>query len=164
MSYSFDLAAAINGIAALEDSIATPAPGIVTSYGYGLNPVEFTAGSQLPAVVHVPTGPVAEASSEITHGSYGLYYDIVSKLLIVEAVPDQYPGDDSGASLFWKSIMDKLLTNATRLTLCTATGAFSYALIFQAGSYAIRPWPPVETAPMHFWSLEYIHRFTMIGG
>jgi hypothetical protein len=164
VSYDFNLTAAINGIAALEDAITLPAPGIVTSYTYGANPVEFTAGSQLPAVVHMPTGPVAEASSEITHGSYGLFYDIISRLLIVEAVPDQYPGDDSGAALFWKAIMDKMLTNATRLTLCSASGAFSYALIFQAGSYAIRPWPPVETAGQHFWSLEYIHRFTMIGG
>lgn len=164
MSYDFNLTAAINGIAALEDAITLPAPGIVTSYTYGANPQKFTATTQLPAIVHVPTGPVAEASSEITHGSYGFYYDIVSKLLIVEAVPGQYPGDDSGAALFWKTIMEKLLTNSTRSTLCTATGAFSYALIFQANSYAIRPWPPVETAQNHFWSLEYTHRFTIIGG
>lgn len=164
MSYDFDLAAAINGIAALEDAITLPAPGIVASYTYGANPVIFAAGSQLPAIVHVPLGPVAEASSEITHGSYSLYYDIYSRLLIVEAVPDQYPGDDSGAALFWKSIMGKLLTNATRLTLCTATGAFSYACIFQPGSYGVRPWPPVEAAQNHFWSLEYTHRFTIIGG
>ena len=164
MTYAFDLAAAINGIAALEDAIATPAPGIVTSYTYGANPVEFTAGSQLPAIVHVPLGPVVEASSEITQGSYTLYYDIYSRLLIVESVPDQYPGDDSGASLFWKTIMEKLLTNSTRLTLCTASGAFSYACIFQPGSYAVRPWPPVESAPMHFWSLQYVHRFWIIGG
>jgi hypothetical protein len=164
MAYTFDLAAAVNTLAALEDAITTPSPGIVTSYTWGANPSEFTAGSQLPAIVHVPLGPVGEVSSELTHGSYVIYYEVYSRLLIVEAVPDQYPGDESGAALFWKSIMDKLLTNSTRLSLCAASGAFSYALIFQPRSYAIRPWPPVENAPAHFWSLEYTHRFTVIGG
>jgi hypothetical protein len=164
MAYNFDLAAAINALAALEDAITTPSPGIVTSYTWGANPGEFTAGSQLPAIVHIPTGPVAEVSSEITHGSYNVYYEVLSRLLIVEAVPDQYPGDESGAALFWKSIMEKLLTNTARTILCTASGAFSYALQFQPRSYAIRPWPPVENAPSHFWSLEYSNRFTVIGG
>lgn len=164
MSYNFDLAAAINAIAALEDAITTPTPGIVTSYTYGANPVEFTAGSQLPAIVHVPTGPVVDANSEQTHGNYKLYYDVYSLLLVIESVPDQYPADDGVANLFWKTIIETMLNNTTRRTLCTATGAFSYTCIFEPKSYDIRPWPPSPAAVNFFWSLLYTHRFTVWGG
>lgn len=164
MSYSFDLSAAINAIAAIEDAIASPTPGIVKSYTYGANPVEFTAGSQLPAIVHIPTGPVVEPASEYATQVFAFYYEIISRLLIVEAVQDQYPADEGGAALFWKTIIEALLTDTTRRTLCSASGAFSYSVVFQSRSYGIRPWPPIENAPSRFWSLEYTHRFTIQGG
>jgi hypothetical protein len=164
MSYSFDLAGAINAIAAIEDAITTPTPGIVTSYTYGANPGEFTAPSQLPAIVHVPTGPVVQIGAELSRGQYQIYYDVYSLLLAIEAVPNQYPADETAVTLFWKSILEALLSDSTRSTICTASGAFAYTCIFEPNSYAIRAWPPIGPAPNFYWSLQYTHRFWIIGG
>jgi hypothetical protein len=164
VSYAFDLAAAINGIAAIEDAVTTPTPGIITSYTYGANPGEFTAPSQLPAIVHVPTGPVLGQNNELSRGVFHLYYDVYSLLLAIEAIPTAYPNDENAATLFWKSLIEALMTDETRRTLCTASGALAYSCMFESGSYAIRPWPPVGTAPNFYWSLQYTHRFLIVGG
>lgn len=162
MAYSFDLEAAIDGIATLEAAIATPTPGVITAYGYGANPSVIEDSELLPAIVHVPTGP--HSPVEISSNSWQLSYDIYSRLLAIEAMPNQYPADEAAANLFWKSVVEVFLSASTRTTLTNATGALIYQCLLEPSSYAVRPWPPTRSAPNAYWSLQYVHRFTVVGG
>lgn len=162
MAYTFDLEAAIDAIATIEDAITTPTPGIVTAYGYGENPSVIEDPALFPAVVHIPLGP--HGPSEISHGTWAFEYDIYSRLLAIEASPSQYPADEAAANLFWKSVTEAFLTGSTRSSLCTSSGALVYQCLFEPVSYAVRNWPPVQGAPNAYWSLQYVHRFTITGG
>lgn len=162
MSYSFDLAAAIDAIAALEDAIATPTPGITNAYGHGENPVAFIDPSALPAIVHLPRGP--HTTDGLTRDTWTIMYDVESYLLVIEAVPDQYPADDEVANLFWKPIVEAFLTDATRTSLVQSSGAHNYWPVFLPNSYAVRSWPPVPGSTNLYWSLMYTHRFLIYGG
>lgn len=168
MSFDFNLEAAIDKIAELEDAIATPLPGVVTAYGYNENPAEITDVSKLPAVVHVPLGPRTEGPGfqpgNIGYGTYNLTFEIYSRLLIIEAVLDQYPADEAAASLFWQPVVETFFNVTNHVALCQASGAHTYACTFPEQAYKPRPWPPVPNAPRFYWSLQYVHRFTFTGG
>jgi hypothetical protein len=163
MSFSFNIANAVNAIAALEDAITTPTPGITKSYTYGTNPVSFTAGSSLPAIVHINKGPLNPAMQAF--GKFELYYDIDSLLLIMETLPDQYPGDEGESAKFWISICDVFYSLTNQSSLISSSGATGYDMLFnEQPSFAVRPWPPTPSAPLKwFWSLEYTHRFYLEG-
>lgn len=162
MSWDFDLEAAINKIAELEAAIATPAPGIVTAFSYNANPTVITDPALLPAVVHVPQGP--NNVQELSTGAWSMYFEIYSRLLIVESIEGDYPADEAGASLFWQPVAETFLNRANRMALCAAAGALDYQPIFEGRSFAPRYWPPVEKAPNSYWSLQYTHRFLIYGG
>lgn len=169
MSYDFDLEAAIDNIATLEAAIATPTPGVTNSYGYNSNPVEITDLSALPAIVHVPLGPQTEGEGAVpglmaVRGNYQLSYEIYSRLLVIEAVPDQYPADEGVANLFWKSVAETFFNYDNAVTLTNAASAHTYACIFPPQSYQPRRWPPVPTSTHWYWSLQYVHRFVFVGG
>jgi len=169
MAFTFDLEAAINQIASLEDAISTPTPGITNSYTYGNNPVEITDVTAFPAIVHIPLGPTTEAANpqnRITHQTYQLGYQIQSTALLVESVKDQYPGDDTASNLFWKSIAEVFWNYDNRITLVSAAGAGvnTYRCEFPARSYQPRPWPPTPQANHFYWSLQYTHTFIFHGG
>lgn len=163
MSFSFDVEAAVDAIAALEDAIATPTPGVTNAYTYGSNPVSFTAGSALPAVVHINRGPLTPSVQAF--GQYDLYYDVESILLIMETLPDQYPGDEDESAKFWVSICDVFFSLTNQATLISSAGATGYEMLFNATpSFAVRPWPPAPSSPLKwFWSLQYTHRFYLEG-
>jgi hypothetical protein len=168
MSWDFDLEAAINQIATFEDAITAPTPGITNSYTYGNNPVEITDVTALPAVVHVPLGPSSAGGNPqgtLTRDTYHLTYRVQSLLLTLEPVLDQYPGDETASNLFWKSVAEKFFNYDNRVTLVNAAGAppvHTYHLEFPARSYDVRAWPP--RSHKEYWSLEYIHVFTLAGG
>jgi hypothetical protein len=170
MSWDFDLEAAINQIATFEDAITTPTPGVKNAYTYGNNPVEITDPTALPAVVHVPLGPQTAAPGSqpgllALTGTYQLEYQIQSTMLILETVLDQYPGEESASNLFWKSVAEKFFNYDNRVTLVAQAGTnvHTYRLDFPARSYDVRPWP--QAGNVHFyWSLQYTHTFTFVGG
>lgn len=166
MTFALDIDAATDAIAALEDAIATPSPGITNSYLYGANPVKFDAGSTLPAIVHIQRGPLTITDGAVqTFGKFELYYDIDSLLLIMETIPDQYPGDEGESAKFWVSVCDVFFNLDNQATLISAAGASDYNLLFNdLPAFAPRPWPPTPSAPLKwFWSLQYTHRFMVDG-
>lgn len=162
MAFGFDLSGAITQIAALEVAISTPTPGIVTSYGYGANPSSIPLAS-LPAVVHVPLGPVSELegiqSGLSSYGEFTLAFDIYSLALIIESVPGKYPSDEAAANLFWKPITETFFDLTNQDTLASAASADNYTCIFDEQSYQPRLWPPIAGADKWYWSFQYLHRF-----
>lgn len=163
MAYNFNLQGAINKIAELEDAITTPTPGVVTAYGYNLNPIEITNPALLPAVVHVPLGP-NNANPNAYQGRFDISYDIYSRLLIIEAIPNQYPGDEGAANLFWKSVVETFFNYTNQNALIAAASADDYMCILPEQSYQPRTWPPIPGSNHWYWSLQYVHRFTFEGG
>jgi hypothetical protein len=168
LSFPFDLEAAIDTIATLEQAITTPSPGIVTSYGYNSNPSEITDPSVFPAVVHVSRGPFnpdgVPSDLRITPGGYYVAYDIDSIAMILEVTPEQYPGDEGASNLFWKSILETFLNATNKRSLAEDTGASEYRFILGDPTYGIVSWPPV-TPPLHrYWGYTYTHRFLFYGG
>lgn len=160
MAFGLDVEAAINSIATLEAAIVTPSPGITNAYTFGNNPVQFTAGSALPAVVHVSRGPVA--TNIEAFNSFEAAFDIDSIMLIMEALPDGYPGDEAESIVFWPAICDTFLNLTNQSTIIAAAGATGYDMLFNdLPSFDVRPWPPLPgTAIKWFWSFQYTHRFT----
>lgn len=170
MSFDFDLEAAINQIAALEDAITTPTPGIINAYTYGNNPTEIPDPlADLPAVVHIPLGPQTAApggqSGLLTlTGTYQLSYQIQSTILFLETVLKQYPAEEKASNLIWKEVCETFFNFANRETLVAAAVAHTYRFEFPARSYAVRPWPPLPTSTHFYWSLQYTHTFVFVGG
>lgn len=166
MTFGFDLEAAINAIAALEVAIATPPPGIKTSYGYNANPGEITDVSLFPAVVHVNRGEVIPEGglpdARLVKGGYYIAYDIDSVAMIIEMVPEQYPGDEGTANLFWKSFAETFHNETNKTSLASDSGADEYRFIPGAPSYGLTSWPPV--IPLRrYWGYTYTHRFIFFG-
>ena len=168
MSFPFDLEAAIDAIATLEVAISTPTPGITTSYGYNSNPSEITNVALFPAIVHVNRGFInpdgVTTDMRIVPGGYYVAYDIDSMAMIIEIVPEQFPGDEGTANLFWKPILETFLNAANKRSLAEDAGASEYR--FQPGSpsYGIVSWPPVQPPIHRYWGYTYTHRFIMFGG
>jgi hypothetical protein len=168
MAFGFNLEPAIAAIAALELAIATPAPGITTAYGYNENPGEITNVALFPAVVHVNRGFVAPDGGfldmRIVPGGYYVGYDVDSIVMVIEAVPEQFPGDEGTANLFWKSILETFLNLANKTSLASESGAAEYRFIPGSPSYGLVSWPPVQTPLRRYWGFTYTHRFLFFGG
>lgn len=168
MAFDFDLEAAIDAIAALELAISTPEPGITTSFGYNSNPNEITDVSLFPAVVHVSRGFVAPDGGfpdmRIVTGGYWVGYDVDSVAMIIEIVPEQYPGDEGTANLFWKSILETFLSLSSKTSLATDSAADEYRFIPGSPSYGLVSWPPVQPPIRQYWGFTYTHRFLFFGG
>lgn len=169
MAYNFDLSAAVGQIATLEDTIATPSPGITTVYAFNANPAEITNPALLPAIVHINRGPMTLAEGGaipglIATGTYNLAYDIESVALIIESVPGKYPADEGVSNLFWKSICETFMNRTNIATLAGAANAHTYACILGSPSYGLRAWPPVTPPVRAYWAFTYTHRFMFTGG
>ena len=167
MAFDFDLEAAINAIATLEAAITTPTPGVTNAYTYGANPVEISDLSALPAVVHIPEGVSTAVDGEqgtITRATYQMVYNIRSIMLVLQAVPDQYPADETASGLFWKSLTETFFNYDNRVTLTSSANAHSYYCTFPARSYDIRAYPPLSGDYKLYWSYEYTHSFIFAGG
>lgn len=156
-----NLSAAIAKIAQIEATVTTPTPGIVTSYGFGLNPPDLTDPSKLPAVVHIERGPQTIFGIGGTVGR-NFYYEVDSLALLIEALPDGYPADSAAVAPLWKSILYAFTDEPNRYALADAAEVAEYSLVVQPNSYRLRRWPP---EPMNdyrvFWSLLYTHRFLL---
>lgn len=168
MAFNFDLEAAVNAIAALELAISTPAPGITTSFGYNANPGEITDVALFPAIVHVNRGFVAPEGGfpdmRMVPGGYWVAYDIDSVVMVIEIVPQQYPGDEGTANLFWKSILETFLSLSSKTSLAVDSGADEYRFISGSDSYGPVSWPPVQPPVHEYWGFIYTHRFLFFGG
>lgn len=167
MTFPFDLEAAIDSVAILERAIAIPTPGITTSYGYNSNPNEITDVSLFPAIVHVNRGFVnpdgVQADMRIVPGGYYVAYEIDSIAMIIEIVPEQFPGDEGTANLFWKSILETFLNMTNKTSLATDSGAQEYRLVPGSPSYGIVSWPPVQPPIHRYWGFTYTHKFLFFG-
>lgn len=168
MAFSFDLSAAVGAIATLEATISTPSPGITTVYAFNSNPTEITNPALLPAIVHINRGPLAPPGGfddmRVTVGGYYVAYDVESVALIIQSVPDQFPGDEGTANLFWKSILETFLSPTNKRSLATSAKADEYRLILEAPTYGLRSWPPFEPPVRVYWAFSYTHRFLFFGG
>ncbi len=168
MAFDFDLEAAIDAIAALELAISTPTPGITTSFGYNANPTEIADVSLFPAVVHANQGFVSPEGGfpdmRMVPGGYYVGYDVDSIAMIIEIVPEQYPGDEGTANLFWKSILETFLNLTNKTSLATDSGADEYRFIPGSPSYGLVSWPPVQPPIRQYWGFTYTHRFLFFGG
>lgn len=168
MAFDFDLEAAVNAIAALELAISTPTPGITTSFGYNANPGEISDVALFPAIVHVNRGFVAPDGGSLdmrmVPGGYWVGYDIDSVAMIIEIVPEEYPGDEGTANLFWKSILETFLSLTSKTSLATDSGADEYRFIPGPSTYGPVSWPPVEPPIRQYWGYAYTHRFLFFGG
>ncbi len=168
MAFNFDLEAAIDAIAALEAAISTPTPGITTSFGYKSNPSEITDVSLFPAIVHVNRGFVAPDGGfpdmRMVPGGYWAGYDVDSIAMIIEIVPEQYPGDEGDANLFWKSFLETFLSLTSKTSLAADSGADEYRFIPGSPSYGPVSWPPVQPPVRQYWGYIYTHRFLFFGG
>jgi len=168
MAFGFDLEAAIDAIATLELAISTPTPGITTAYGYNSNPGEITDVSLFPAVVHVNRGFVSPEGGfpdmRMVPGGYYAGYDVDSIAMIIEVVPEQFPGDEGTANLFWKSILETFLNLTNKTSLATDSGADEYRFIPGRPSYGLVSWPPVQPPLRRYWGFTYTHRFIFFGG
>lgn len=168
MAFGFDLEAAVDAIAALELAIATPTPGIITSYGYNSNPGEITNVALFPAIVHVNRGEIipdgAPPAARLTKGGYYIGYDVDSIAMIIEIVPEQYPGDEGTANLFWKSFAETFQNETNKSSLATDSGADEYRFIPGAPSYGLVSWPLVQPPLRRYWGYTYTHRFLFFGG
>jgi hypothetical protein len=164
MSFSFDLEAAIDAIAAIEVAIS----GVTTAYGYGESPVQITDNTLLPAVTHQPLGPQVAADGVIpgllTMGSsYQLMYQIQSRLLITESTGKNYPADENASSGLWQAVANAFFNHTNRISLATSAGAHTYFMNWSDPSYGIRPWPPEPMQIRYYWALDYIHTFVFTG-
>jgi hypothetical protein len=168
MAFNFVLEAAINAIATLELAISTPTPGIVTAYGYNSNPGEISDVSLFPAVVHVNRGFVSPEGGSPdmgkVPGGYYVGYDVDSIAMIIEVVPEQFPGDEGTANLFWKSILETFLNLTNKTSLATSSGADEYLFFPGSPSYGLVSWPPVQPPLRRYWGYTYTHRFLFFGG
>jgi hypothetical protein len=168
MAFGFDLEIAINAIAALEVAISTPDSGITTSFGYNANPNEITDVSLFPAIVHVNRGFVPPEGGppdmRIVPGGYYVGFDVDSVAMIIEMVPEQYPGDEGTANLFWKSILETFLNQTNKTSLAADSGADEYRFIPGSPSYGLVSWPPVSPPINQYWGFTYTHRFLFFGG
>lgn len=168
MAFGFDLEAAVNAVAILERAISTPTPGITTSYGFNANPGEITDVSLFPAIVHVNRGFVVPDGGfpdmQVTRGGYYVGYDVDSIAMIIEVVPEQYPGDEGTANLFWKSIAETFLNLTNKTSLATDSGADEYRFISGGPSYGLVTWPLMQPPLRQYWGYTYTHRFLFFGG
>lgn len=168
MAFGFDLEAAIDAIAVLELAITTPIPGITTAYGYNSNPGEITDVSLFPAVVHVNRGFVSPDGGfpdmRMVPGGYYVAYDVDSIAMIIEVVPEQFPGDEGTANLFWKSILETFLNLTNKTSLATDSGADEYRFVPGSPSFGLVSWPPVQPPLRRYWGYTYTHRFLIFGG
>jgi hypothetical protein len=169
MAFRFDLEAATDKIAALELAITTPGSGIKTAFGYNSNPNEITTDENLlPAVVHVNRGFVSPAGGfpdmQMVPGGYYVGYDVDSIAMIIEVVPEQFPGDEGTANLFWKSILETFLNLTNKTSLATDSGAAEYRFVPGGPSYGLVSWPPVQPPLRRYWGYTYTHRFLFFGG
>ncbi len=168
MAFNFDLEAAINAIAALELAISTPTPGITTAYGYNSNPGEITDVALFPAVVHVNRGEIIPdggfPDARMVKGGYYIGYDVDSIAMIIEVVPEQFPGAEGTANLFWKSFADTFHNETNKRSLATNSKADEYRFIPGSPSYGLVSWPPVQPPLRQYWGYTYTHRFLFFGG
>lgn len=170
MAYGFDLSAAVAAIRTLELAMTSSAnpTTITTCYAYGANPAEIDNPALLPAIVHLPQGPIIPegvgADGALTTGSYLIGYDVLSVLLVVEAVQGNYPGDEGAANLWWQTILGTFANRANKITLANAASALDYQMLPQTPMYTIRAYPPIAPPIRQFWSYGYIHRFMIVGG
>jgi len=167
MAFTFDLEAAIDAIATLEAAIATPSPGITTSYGHKENPNEITDPALLPAVIHMYRGfiiPNTQPEGRYVKGGYYIAHDIDSLMLILEIVPEQYATDEGTANLYADSVLETFLNHTNKTSLADSANAEEYVFIPGNPSYGVVAWPPINPAIKSYWGFTYTHRFYNFGG
>ncbi len=159
----FDIQAATNKIAELELTIVT-GPGITrgieNSYDYGENPPGPPDNEQVPAIVHVSTGP-GEINQTTQASLYNAIFTIESRVLFIIDTPGAQQMIVQHTTFereLWQPLVNLFIDRANRFSLCSVSGAQSYQFTLPDNSF-IRIAYPVGGNNV-YWSFRYIHRFT----
>lgn len=156
MGVFIDVEATVNLIAQIEQAI----PGIVTSYGYGLdtyNPSRIVT----PSVVHSIMGPTTFLSDD-SRGAKRHNFTIESLLLTnLNTIRGGAAEQMLGLEL-WGDVYAAFTLDNQYDTLLDVSGAVDYDLMFGNNSHGVRRWPPEPVVEyVAYWSFVYRHVFTL---
>ena len=182
MTFEFDVEAAVNAIAAREETIvdvqipasisaSAPTLSIAESFGYGLTPTEVDLSSG-PVVTHIqiPSSPDTTApSGQVAVANFQAAMTIRSHFLIVPDKPDQYNLAQGIGIAFWKPIIETFRSRDAQFELAEAAGAGVLAYEFRSlidplfGPFSWAP-VPINLAQGKFWAIVMDHWFLYEGG
>ncbi len=158
MTTTFDVEAATNAIAALERTITTPSPGIISSYDYGTEPIEFD-NDEVPAVVHIERGP--SNVDRLGAAIYMATFEIESRVLLIQDVAQQVPLEPKTLQAdLWLPLFNLFETDTAKATLTAASGAFDYFCQWDNPSFTRGDWPIFSNNFKVYWLIRYLHIFT----
>ena len=160
MAVTFDVVAATNAIAALERTVTTPLPGIITSFNYGAEPNDFTS-EEVPAIVHLERGPDTTTIGRLGPGIFHATFGIESRVLLIKEVPGLRSLDPKTllADLYLP-LYTLFQTDAAKESLSIASGAFDYECIWESPSFTRGDWPIFSQDYKQYWIIRYTHTFT----
>lgn len=182
MTFVFDVEAAVNAIAAREETIvdvqipasisaSAPTLSIADSFGYGLTPTQVDLSSG-PVVTHeqIPSSPdTTPPSGQVAVGNFQAAMTVRSFFLIVQDKPDQYNLAQGIGIAFWQPIVETFRSRTAQFELAEAAGAGVLAYEFRSvidPLFGPLPWAPVsiDLAQDKFWAFVMDHYFLYEGG
>jgi hypothetical protein len=185
MTFEFDVEAAVDAIAAREETIIdvqipasispdTPTLSISESFTYGQTPTQVDLSSG-PVVTHIqiPSSPdTAPPDGQVAVGNFQAAMTIRSHFLIVLDKPDQdgqYNLAQGIGLAFWKPIIETFRSRDAQFELAEAAGAGVLAYELRSlidPLFGPIPWAPVSItlAQNKFWAFVMDHYFLYEGG
>jgi len=159
MPVSFDVIAATNAIATIERTVVSPAPGIIASYDYGQDPLDFDS-DQIPAIIHIERGPDTTENGRVGAGIFFANFTIESRVLLIKDVASQPPLEPKLllAGLYLP-LFDLFQTDNAKNTLTQASNAFDYVCTWESPSFSRGDWPIFSDSYKRYWLLRYTHNF-----
>lgn len=159
---TFNVIEATNAIAAIERTVTTPLPGIVNSFNYGADPVDFDF-EDVPAIVHIERGPDSSALGKV--GLTNLYmadFFIESRVLLIQDIVGQPPleGKQLLADLY-VPLFSLFSEQTARETILNASNAMDYEVIWEQPSFTRGDWPIFSNDYKRYWIIRYLHRLRM---
>ncbi len=182
MTFTFDVEAAVDAIAAREETIvdvqipasisaSAPTLSIAESFGYGLTPTEIDL-SNGPVVTHeqIPSSPdTAPPGGQVAVANFQAAMTVRSFFLIVQDKPDQYNLAQGIGLAFWQPIIETFRSRDAQFELAEAAGAGVLAYELRSvidPLFGPLPWAPVSIslAQDKFWAFVLDHYFLYEGG
>lgn len=182
MTFAFDVEAAVNAIAAREETITgvqipasidptTPTLSIAESFTYGQTPTQVDISSG-PVVTHIqiPSSPdTTPPSGQVAVANFQAAMTVRSHFLIVPGRPEQYNLAQGIGLAFWDPIIETFRSRDAQFELAQAAGAGVLAYEFRSvidPLFGPLPWAPVtiDLAQDKFWAIVMDHYFLYEGG
>lgn len=182
MTFTFDVEAAVDAIAAREETIvdvqipasisaSAPTLSIAESFTYGQTPTEVDLSSG-PVVTHtqIPGSPdTAPPSGQVAVGNFQATMRVRSFFLIVKDGPNEYNLAQGIGLAFWKPINETFKSKDAQFELAEAAGAGVLAYELREAvdpTFGPISWAPVSIslAQDKFWAFVLDHYFLYEGG